>query len=282
VFSRKTFFDVFGDSIKNRSSPMTVLYIARRRREGQQEVMELGNPRPGTIRLGSRTQRPGWVRDRRAAQYYQEVPADVVEEAILREDRVDMRCYGATPIELQMLDATLALVPTDHLQRVVREKTAGLRVVNTTGRGSSYFGGGNVQQDDPATSFDDTLAILVTHSALHDNAALGICPTTLHEFGHVMTHNNGLSYETFSPQRATALRNLATTEGRVSRNPGQFEGLCNAYMYFLCYGSVEASVRRWGTLPSSIQKDPETRDALRRLPAFTRLPAEWQARYAER
>lgn len=50
----------------------------------------------------------------------------------------------------------------------------------------------------------------------------------------------------------------------------------------LCYGATSDAIRAYGDKPVVQQADHRTRAALRRLPAFTRLPADWQDRYAER
>jgi hypothetical protein len=215
---------------------------------------------------------------------YQEVEVQVIDKAHLAMHGLLTPCWEATVEQLRLLDATLALVPPDHLQRLLRAKPDGFHVVSSTprGAGTSYMGGANVANDDPLTSFDDTRCILITHGALWQNRHLGVCPTALHEIGHVMTRaGNGLSYATFDADRERELR-LAGASGEVSRNPGELEALCNAYMYFLCYGADDPPVRRFGDRPTDPQRDRRTRDALRALPAFTRLSGDWQSRYRER
>lgn len=171
--------------------------------------------------------------------------------------------------QLLLLDATFALVPPDHLQHVVEDRPAGLHMVSQAGRGcsASYMGGLNPMYD--------PTRILITYGALWENRALGICPTVFHEIGHVMT-SHGLSYAHFESARAAALRSA-----EVSRNDGAAEALCNAYMYFLCYGSDSADIRGYGS-GSSIRRDRVTRAGLRACAAFDQLPAEWQRRYVER
>lgn len=60
------------------------------------------------------------------------------------------------------------------------------------------------------------------------------------------------------------------------------DALCNTYRCMLCYGATSDAIRAYGDKPVVQQADHRTRAALRRLPAFTRLPADWQDRYAER
>ena len=240
-----------------------------------------------TVRVGTYNPRePGplggtaWSRDSSGA--YQELSVWMVAEAIVRQHAVDVPCHSATVEQLHVLDQTLALVPPDHLERVVREKPEGFHLVDAAGRGGSrrYTGGLNPAYDDPSTAFDERRAILITYGAWwhYRDRCPGICPTVLHEIGHVMTHgNNGLSYASFDDERTTLLRGT-----RASRNPGALEALCNAYMYFLCYGAEDAVVRNFGTAERDPQRDRRTRDALRRAAAFTRLLPEWRSRYDER
>ncbi|MEX2207922.1 MAG: hypothetical protein WEF50_16980 [Myxococcota bacterium] len=193
----------------------------------------------------------------------------------------DVQCYGGTARDYELMDATLADVPPDHLLCVVSAKFAGFRLVDTAGLGGSrrYTGGLNPEHDDRSTTYDERQAILITYGALWENRALGICPTVFHEIGHVMTHaGNGLGIAGIDAERDAELRAGAGP----SRNPGALEPLCNAYMYLLCYGSADDAVRAYGSSRGDIQRDRRTRDALRRCPAFARLPAEWQARLGER
>ena len=244
------------------------------------------NTVPSFIRVGTRTFSARgplgtgrWERTRRARERYQEVFELLIPEAIIRVHGQDVHCFHATMEQLRLLDATFLLVPPDHLQRVLRAKPEGFHMVSHAGRGAttSYMGGLNPAHDYPETPYDETRAILITYGALWQRRNLGICPTVLHEIGHVMTHSgNGLSYATFDAARATELG-----ETRVSRNPGAREALCNTYMFFLCYGADNPTVRTYGT-GASPQKDRRTRDALRRSLAFTRLPEDWQQRFRER
>lgn len=242
-----------------------------------------------TIRVGSRSFREAgpagvdghWERAERSGQYYQEFRAPIIDHAVIRvHGDIDVHCYNGSREHYALLDTTFALVPPDHLRQVVAEKTAGFRLVNAAGQGASasYMGGLNPAFNYRSTDYDDRLAILITYGALWQNRSLGICPTALHEIGHVMTHRgNGLSIAGTDAQRHTEL-----SEVRVSRNPGALEALCNAYMYLLCYGSSNSGIHNYGSRPVSIQKDRRTRDALRACPAFSELDEEWQQRFAER
>jgi len=244
--------------------------------------------RSSIIRVGSRSFRtPGpvddadaWQRARRAGQFFQECATGVYPHAIIRvRGSIDIHVYRATERDLGLLNHTFPLVPPDHLQRVVEEKSAGFRIVNTAGRGgsASYMGGLNPAFDDRNTAYDERQSIQITYGALWENRRLNMCPTVLHEIGHVMTHgNNGLNISAVDPERFRELGGV-----RVSRNVGRLEALCNAYMYFLCYGSTETAVHHYGR-GASIQKDQRTRNALRECPAFTRLDETWRNRFNER
>ena len=202
-----------------------------------------------TIRVGSRSFRQAgpagvdsrWERAERAGQFYQEFRAPIIDHAVIRvHDDIDVHCYSGTREHYTLLDNTLSMVPPDHLRRVVAEKTAGFHLVNAAGQGASasYMGGLNPAHDYRSTDYDDRLAILITYGALWENHSLGICPTVLHEIGHVMTHRgNGLSIAGTDEQRHAEL-----TQVRVSRNPGRLEALCNAYMYLLCYASTDSNI----------------------------------------
>ena len=213
-------------------------------------------------------------------RFYQETVADLVLTAHIRANGHRIRVCSATMEELQLYDATLALVPPSHLALLLERKPEGFMTSSTTGRGSSlsYTGGLNARVDNPDTLlFDESRGITITHGALWNNRALGICPTILHEIGHVMTHRGEISYRSFPPDRASALAGT-----RASRNPGRLEALCNAYMYFLCYGAENGDIRSYGT-GTGIQNDRVTREALRETRAFSSmLDGDWTARFEER
>jgi hypothetical protein len=238
--------------------------------------------RVGRQRGGARVPGPlgtgRWEADR-AGHRFQSVQLRLVRKAWICVHDLRIGCHFATVDQLAILDVTFQLVPPDHLQRVLHAKPEGFFMVSSAGRGStlSYMGGLNPGFDYPETSYNETRAILITYGALWQNRHLGICPTVLHEIGHVMTHGgNGLSYATFDEARATQLRGT-----RVSRNPGAMEALCNTYMYFLCYSSGDPAVRAYGT-GTDVQRDLRTRNALRGSLAFRRLPEAWQRRFEER
>jgi len=213
--------------------------------------------------------------------YFQEVSAPIIEDAVIRvHENIDIPCHRATQAQLQLLEATFLLVPPSHLQLVKERKPEGFLLSDTTGRGSSrsYMGGLNPGVNYPSTpNYDETRLIIITYGALWENRGLGICPTVLHEIGHVMTHRGKIHYRYFPEDRRTELEGT-----RVSRNPGRLEALCNAYMYMLCYGSTDPGVHNYGATPASNQKDPLTRRCLRRCPAFSNLPPAWKDRFNER
>jgi hypothetical protein len=238
-----------------------------------------GRRRPGPLGTGE------WETFRRrgrSPEYYQEIRVPIIENArIIVHSGIEIPCHRATAEQLRILDATFQLVPPRHLELVNQRKPQGFLMSNTTGRGNSvsYMGGLNPGVDYSSTPmYDETRLILITYGALWENRHLGICPTVLHEIGHVMTHRGEISYRFFPPARRRALEGTA-----VSRNPGALEALCNAYMFFLCYGSSDPAIHNFGSNPPNAQKDRITRDALRRCPAFSSLlDSEWRRRYEER
>ncbi|RMF84643.1 MAG: hypothetical protein D6736_18900 [Nitrospinota bacterium] len=265
-------------------------------------IIESDHPQEVQIRVGTRNPRlPGpldsprgpvgrsrWTRERIRTRrgpitlYYQEITARIIENARIRvHGDIDIPCHRATREHLTLLEATFRLVPPSHLRLVNQRKPQGFLLSNTTGRGAniSYMGGLNPRVDYRSTPhYNETQLILITYGALWENRDLGICPTVLHEIGHVLTHRGEINYSHFPEERR---RQLAGT--RTSRNPGALEALCNAYMYFLCYASSSPDVQAYGNRAGDIQRDRVTRDALRRCPAFTRLLDEtWRSRFAER
>jgi hypothetical protein len=214
--------------------------------------------------------------------YYQTVTRQIIEHALIRvADGTEVPCHRASMEELQLLDATFALVPPPHLRLVNTRKPGGFLIADTAGAGGSvsFMGGLNPSADYSDTpDYDERQLIIITRGALWENRDLGICPTAMHEIGHVMTHRGWLSYDPFPGERR---RLLAGT--RVSRNPGALEALCNAYMYFLCYAAEDGGIRDFGTR-SDPQRDRVTRDALRECSAFSprRLGDDWIPRFEER
>lgn len=247
------------------------------------------------VRVGTRNTRlPGplgtgeWERDDRSQSGrhpainppYQEISYNIIEDARIRIGDVEIPCHRATNEELILLDATFALVPPNHLQLVNQRKPQGFLISDTTGRGNSlsYMGGLNATVDYSSTpNYNESELILITHGALWENRELGICPTVLHEIGHVLTHRGEINYGRFPDNRRTQLEGT-----RVSRNPGRLEALCNAYMFFLCYGSTSDLVHNYGSRPITNQKDLITRNALRECQAFRILNEEWDNYFAER
>jgi len=214
--------------------------------------------------------------------FYQEISVDLHETAIIRVNGKDILCHHATRKQLSIMDATLQLVPPSHLERVLTEKRQGFLISSTTGRmgGSlSYTGGVNAGHDYRETpNYDESQLILITHGAFWRFRNLNICPTVLHEIGHVLTRRGKISYAPFTADRRAALG--AT---RVSRNPGVYEALCNAYMFMLCYGSRAPVIHGFGN-GSTNTNDGTTRTALRQCRAFSSrmLSDEWQSLFDER
>jgi len=208
-----------------------------------------------------------WERDSVRGFYQnlgQEALVDVNYES---RDKMIVPVYRARVSELTVLERTLDLIPYGHLRWLLERKSAGIIFANSAGRSRSerYTGGLNPGYDDGATDFfDESEGILITYGAFWRYHNLGISPTLLHEIGHVMTHRGKINYRHFS---ATSRNRMANT--RVSRNPGSLEALCNAYMYFICYGSSIPSTRLFGSRPVILERSPETRKALRRCAAFS-------------
>jgi hypothetical protein len=200
--------------------------------------------RTSVIRVGTRSFRSRgpngtneWERSERAGQWYQEFNQALYPHAIIRvHGDIDVHVYGATQRALEILNNTFPLVPPDHLRLVVEEKTAGFRIVSRAGwRGSaSYMGGLNPARDDPATAYDERLSIQITFGSLWEHDSKNMNPTTFHEIGHVMTRH-GLRIREVNPERSEALSRLNVSRNRPESR--SLEGLCNAYMYFICYGS---------------------------------------------
>lgn len=200
--------------------------------------------------------------------HYQDTSYPIIDSARINVHDTEIPCAGATVEELKILDNSFSHVPPRHLQLALDRRPGGFEVASSAGRGTSlsYMGGTNRRS-----------TIVITHGALWEHRELFMSPTVLHEIGHTMTHRAEISYQHFLPARRQALEG-----SNPSRNPGSLEGLCNAYMYLLCYGSPTDDVRSYGS-GSTDQNDAETREALRACRAFTGLiNEEWTVRLAER
>jgi hypothetical protein len=217
---------------------------------------------------------------------YQEVGWRIIHRAIARIDDpdgapIEIPWYNVPFQFLDLIDGTMRLVPPGHLRLVSSRKPEGFICANTAGRFDAmrYTGGLNAPYNDPATpDLNERNMIIITYGALWNWHHLGISPTTLHEIGHVMTHRGEINYGPFGAEREAELRALP-----ASRNQGEQEGLVNTYMYFLCYGSSNPALHRYGR-GGTIEKDATTRAALRRCRAFRPplLSASWESRFAER
>lgn len=220
---------------------------------------------------------------RNVALHYQETEMDLIDTATIRvHGEIDIPCHHATMDQLTVMDATLALVPPGHLRLLGQRKPQGFLLSSTAGAGASrsYTGGLNAGVDYRSTpNLDERRLIMITYGAWWHHRHLGVCPTVLHEIGHVMTHRGEINYGPFPEARQ---RKLAGS--RVSRNSGDLEALCNAYMYFLCYGATRREIRAFGAEPPSAQKDVVTREALRQCRAFRPplLDDDWRDRFEER
>jgi hypothetical protein len=186
------------------------------------------------------------------------------------EQRVTLSVHNATRAELQLLDNTFCrhrMVPMAHLRRIHEVRRNGIYVADyrgQAGRSERYTGGVNLPD-----------RIVLTRGSLWAYRQLHINLTILHEIGHVLTH----------PHRQYVLnvsREDAESLAGTSENTGVFEGVCDEYMYLLCYGSTDSAIRRTGR-----QGTPRGRRLIRATRAIQNLTSDelcsdWQARLAER
>ncbi|TWT76472.1 hypothetical protein CA13_69660 [Planctomycetes bacterium CA13] len=257
------------------------------------EYYRCGDATPTSVRVGSRSRQQGpaghdWTRVQLArtcpedaevcpsdaVEYYQQVQFDIIRNALIvvgGNNSVEIPVHNASREELELFNNTFcdeALVPIAHLNRVLEIRPNGIHVESTTGRpgGSlSYMGGLNQSN-----------RIVITHGSLWGSRRRGISETVLHEIGHVMTHRGNVWLNVSS-------HDVAQMRTGTSRNRGGLEGLCDAYMYFLCYGSNDTTIQQFGERNGN----RTTRDILRRSLAFSRissddLSSDWTSRLAER
>ncbi|MFT4678817.1 MAG: hypothetical protein ACI84C_001900 [Flavobacteriales bacterium] len=188
--------------------------------------------------------------------------------------------YQVNNTDLNIIDRTLNSIPPEHLEWFINHKPEGIIIAEEAGRGgrAKLTGGANPIFDEPTTRFfNEARGILITYGAIWRNRHLGIVPTIFHELGHTLTIRSRISYNYFPQSRSSVLRQTV-----VSRNPGSMEALCNAYMFFICYGSTDEAIRAYGSGQGS-QKDAATRQGLRGCPAFTSmLSGNWINRFVER
>jgi hypothetical protein len=214
--------------------------------------------------------------------YFQEVDSEIVEHAriVVHDEAIEVPCHRATREQLRIMERTLQHVPPRHLQLLNERKPGGFLMRDWAGAGTSrrYTGGLNSGRNyDDTPGYDERQLIIITYGAFWEYRRYAVCPTALHEIGHVMTHGGEINYGGFAPDRATALGHTT-----VSRNPSELEALCNTYMFFLCWASDDPDVHDFGS-GSSIQNDLVARNGLRRCPAFRRLLGDeaWRARFRE-
>lgn len=258
-------------------------------------VIELCEPATRTVRVGSDAARvPGPIgtsewetmaivdRDERITLYYQDVEQELVPEAEIEvHGAIHIPVHEASRDQLRVLDASLHQVPLPHLRLLLERKPEGFLCRGSAGRAGSmrFTGGLNASADySDSPDHDERRLIIITYGAFWEYRHLRVCPTVLHEIGHVMTHRGEISYARFPEERALLMRGT-----RASRNPGAEEALCNAYMYFLCYGSEYDEVRSFGSGHDN-QNDAIARAGLRACRAFRRPLCDeaWQARLGER
>ncbi|MDX2002722.1 MAG: hypothetical protein SFW35_09840 [Chitinophagales bacterium] len=222
-----------------------------------------------------------WIADTVRGPYQELRGVEVAEAQYVGPTGLSIRLLAMPTWASDIVDTTLNLVPTAHLEWFNLRKPQGIRFSNSAGtaRWERHTGGLNPSVDySSSADFNERQGILITYGALWEFQHLGICPTILHEIGHVMTHAGKISYNSFSEARAAQLGGT-----RVSRNSGSLEALCNAYMYFLCYGSLDDTIHAFGDRSSDPQRDRVTRDGLRACPAFGRMiNSAWRLRFEER
>lgn len=206
-------------------------------------------------------------------QFIQEYDAEVYPLAMIEvgsQAPVTLTVHNATQSELELLNATFcshALVPMAHLRRMQQVRPAGIYVGDyrgRAGRSERYTGGVNLSD-----------RIVLTRGSLWATRDIGINATILHELGHVLTHNH--------PRYCLDVsRDVARTLEGTSENEGDFEGVCNQYMYLLCYGARNAAIHRWGCLGSVAgRRIVRATRAIRNLSADEICP-NWQHRLRER
>lgn len=222
-----------------------------------------------------------WERDRLRGYYQNVRAANLVNMEYLIPGGSAVKIYQVSSGDLGLIDETFNHIPPAHLRWLISRKPAGIILANEAGRGRSarFTGGLNAPYDNRATTFfNESEGIIITYGAIWNYRSLGISPTIMHEIGHVMTHRGKISYRHFPVRRREI---MGATQ--VSRNRGALEALCNAYMYLLCYGSTTPSIQAFGNRRGDIQRDPVSRNALRRTPAFNRMIGmDWIERLRER
>lgn len=198
-------------------------------------------------------------------------------------DGIAVRIEDVRPEDATIIDNTLNLVPPAHLRYFNRLKPSGILIHSTTGTGNStsFTGGLNPGTDDASTLFfQENRGIVITYGALwhfREDEGLDICPTILHEIGHVLVHDGSLTDRYMEAGLRSSMRGTA-----VSRNDGEQEALCNAYMYMLCYGSQQTRTHNFGS-GSGNQNSRLVREGLRQTRAFsTMLDENWRQRFTER
>lgn len=206
-------------------------------------------------------------------QYIQETEVEVYPLAMIVvgvEDPVTLSIHNATHAQLQLLDNTFCvhrLVPMAHLRRVNQVRRNGIHVADYRGPsgGRRYTGGINLSD-----------RIVLTRGSLWAYRDLGINLTILHEIGHVLTHRHRQYMLNVSRENAQTLTG-------TSENVGELEGVCDQYMYLLCYGANNSAIRRTGTRNGT----PNGRRIIRATRAIQNLTSDglcsdWQTRLEER
>lgn len=225
---------------------------ARRRNPGP-----LGTGEWSSIRAGGRQ------------QYIQGIEVEVYPLAMIDvgvENPITLSIHNATHAELQLLNNTFCthkLVPMAHLRRLNQVRRNGIYVADYRGPSGQrrYTGGVNLSD-----------RIVLTRGSLWAYRNLGINLTILHEIGHVLTHHHQQYMLNVSRENA---RTLAGT----SENEGSLEGVCDQYMYLLCYAADNSAINSTGTRNGT----PNGRRIIRATRAIQNLSSDglysdWQSR----
>lgn len=211
----------------------------------------------------------------------------MVQDGIISvHEGIRINVYRGTTQHFRLLETTLEEIPPSHLELFVHRKPLGIILNEYAGLNNSmrFTGGLNPGRDyDDTASLDDSQGIIVTYGALWNFQDDGFSPTLIHEIGHVMTHRGEINYSHFGTDIRAQLI-AESTSGGHSRNTGSDEGLCDVYMYMICYGAGNPNLfNYWRTKSTESAASADALEGIRSTPAFTRLlTGVWRTRYQAR
>ncbi len=216
----------------------------------------------------------------------QRMPYMLQDGIITVHEGIRINVYRGTTHHFRLLEATLEELPPSHLELFVQRKPLGIILNDYAGLSNSmrFTGGVNPSRDYADTAaLDDSRGIIITYGALWSFYDNGFSPTLIHEIGHVMTHQGEINYRRFETSVRDRLISESTSGGH-SRSGGRDEGLCDVYMYMICYGAVNPNlVNYWSSKTTELAASAEALEGIRNTPAFSRmLTAGWRTRYQTR